>query len=109
MFIGDRHRRAIEKFLKPLKVTLLHRQDQRARPILGVEWKTPSQVMFVLKNQDAEMSGGMPEGRNEEISVQVNEYCTARSLQLLGLITSIPDIPKTVSQLYCKAPALALR
>lgn len=71
MFVGDRHRRAIEKFLKPIKVTLLHQQGKRVRPILGVEWKTPSQVMFVLRNQDEEMSGRTRESRNAEISVQV--------------------------------------
>ena len=81
MFVGDRHRRTIEKFLKPIKVTLRHQQDKRVRPILGIEWKTPSQVMFVLRNQDEDMSGGMRERRNEEISVQVNEPCTARILQ----------------------------
>lgn len=80
MFVGDRQRRTIEKFLKPIKVTLRHQQDKRLRPILGVEWKTPSQVMFVLRNQDEDMSGGMRGGRNEEISVQVNEHCTARIL-----------------------------
>jgi len=76
MFVGDRHRRTIERFLKPIKVTLLHQQGQRVRPILGVEWKTPSQVMFVLRNQDQEMLGATPERRNEEISVQVNKYYT---------------------------------
>ena len=80
MFVGDRQRRTIEKFLKPLKVTLLHRQSQRVCPILGVEWKTPSQVMFVLKSQDEEMADGTPENRDKEISVQVSDY-TVKTLQ----------------------------
>jgi hypothetical protein len=82
MFAGNHQRRAIEKFLKPIKVTLLlHQQGQGARPILGVEWKTPSQVMFVLKRQDVEMSGGIPEGPNDEISVQVRGCCIVRVFQ----------------------------
>jgi len=81
MFAGDRYRRAIEKFLKPIKVTLLHQKGQRVRPILGVEWKPASQVMFRRKGQDEEMSGGTPEGQNEEISVEVSEYYTARTLK----------------------------
>ena len=78
MFVGDRHRRTIEKFLKPIKVTLRHQQDKRVRPILGIEWKTPSQVMFVLRNQDEDMSGGMRERRNEEISVEVMNTAAQR-------------------------------
>lgn len=74
MFVGDHQRRAIEKFLKPIKVTILHHQGQRVRPILGVEWKTPSQVMFVLKSQDEEMLDGTPERRDQAISVQVSDY-----------------------------------
>lgn len=80
MFAGDRKRRAVEKFLKPIKITLPHQQGQRVRPILGVEWKTPSQVMFTPRSQDEEMAGGISERRNE-ISVEVSEYWTMRTPQ----------------------------
>ena len=103
MFVGDRQRRAIERFLKPIKVTLVHHQGQRVRPILGVEWRTPSQVMFVPNRQDEEMSGGIPEGRNREISVQVSDY-TPRTSQWLELINGISDIPQTNLQLDSRAP-----
>ena len=95
MFAGDRHRRAIEKFLKPIKIILLH-QSQRVRPILGVEWKTPAQVMFTLKGQDEEMSGGTPEGRNKEISVQVSERYSM-DLAIAQLINGVSDILQTIS------------